>query len=338
MAVTQADTDERAGPAAGERRGSFRRFLAWLLLPSVMLYLLVFALVLVPAVRFERWGPTKWGPVLQFAFDANQNADVLVFGDSSAFLGLDPRVVEAELHATAVVLPNTIGSLPITGEMALRRYLARNRPPRLLVLYFTAWDLNYGKTANTRVFFEGEEMLLHNGSAAEILVFVRQHPLEFLAFPFRFNSTLGTHLLGTFLRHEDRERQTAEALGHVDYTEPYPVLRAPCALPEALVTENGEDSLRSLVERYSTMGTKVVVYLAPIPGCAGAEAIRAAATARERTPPVILPAEMFASDGLFAHPEPGAVRTTSELFAEFLRGRMPAGAEAGAARPVVPKS
>ncbi len=303
------------------RRWSFAGFLAWLLLPSAVLYLLVFAVILVPAARFERWGPTEWGPVLQFAFDAREDAEVLVFGDSSAFLGIDPRAVNAALHVRTVVLPNTVGSLPITGKIALDRYLSQNRAPRLLVLYFTAWDLNYGATAKTRVFFEGEEMLLHNGTRAEILEFARQHPLEFLAFPFRFNSTLGLHLVRTVLRHEDRERQTAEALGHADYMEPYPPLQRTCALPADSVRAHAEDSVQALVRRYTTAETKVVVYLAPMPDCNGAETVRRDAGLRHAAP-AVLPAEMFASDGLFAHPVPRAVPVTSALFAEFLRGQM----------------
>ncbi len=321
MAVTQAERGERTGIAPMARSAPFGRFLAWLLLPPAGLYLLVFALVLLPSARFERWGPTKWGPILQFAFDTRDDADVLVYGDSSAFLGMDPRVVNAALHVRSVVLPNTVGSLPITGQMSLRRYLTQNRPPRLLVLYFTAWDLNYETPASTRGFFEGEEMLLRNGSAAQIGDFARHHPLEFLAFPIRMNSMLGAHLVETVLRGEDRERQTAEALGHVDYTEPYPPLTAPCTLPEADVREHAEDAVQADVRRYTTAQTKVVIYLAPMPDCKGAETIRREAGARHMAP-AVLPAEMFASDGLFAHPEPRAVPEVSALFIDFLRRQM----------------
>ena len=321
MAVTEAEAEERARNSVRMRRRSFAGFLAWLLLPSAVLYLSVFVLILLPAARFERWGPTKWGPVLQFAFDAREDAEVLVFGDSSAFLGIDPRAVNTALHVRAVVLPNTVGSLPITGQIALDRYLSQNKAPRLLVLYFTAWDLNYGTTASSRVFFEGEEMLLHNGTRAEILAFARQHPLEFLAFPFRFNSTLGLHLVRTVLRHEDRERQTADALGHVTYTEPYPPLQTSCVLPQAIVHEHAEDSVQVLLRRYTTAETKVVVYLAPMPDCRGAETVRRDAGLRHAAP-AVLPAEMFASDGLFAHPERQAVPLTTALFTAFLRGQM----------------
>ena len=321
MAVTQAEMDEQAGTMAATRPVPFVAFMAWLLGPPTVLYLLMFVLVLSPSARFERWGPTKWGPILQFAFDAKEDADVLVYGDSSAFLGVDPRMVNAALHVHTVVLPNTVGSLPITGQMSLERYLARNKPPRLLVLYFTPWDMNYEAPASTRGFFEGEEMLLRNGSRAEILDFIWHHPMEFLAFPLRMNSMLGVHLVRTILRGEDRERQTAEALGHVDYTEPYPALRAPCAFPEANVREQVEDSVQADVRRYTTAQTKVVMYLAPIPDCRGAEAIRRDAGVRH-TAPLVLPVEMFASDGLFAHPLPRAVPEVSSLFVDFLRRQM----------------
>jgi len=36
------------------------------------------------------------------------NADMVIFGDSSAFLGVDPRLVEQQLHIKSVVLPMAI--------------------------------------------------------------------------------------------------------------------------------------------------------------------------------------------------------------------------------------
>ncbi len=298
---------------------AFRRFLAWLLLPPFFLYLLMFMLVLVPALRFERWGPSEWGPILQFGFDARTDADILIFGDSSAFLGVDPRLINTELGVRSVVLPNTVGSLPITGELSLRRYLATNQPPKLLVLYFTAWDLDFQHTAQSRVFFEGEEMLLHNGTPSNILRFAKAHPLELLAFPFRLNSTIGVHLLRTMLRHEDREQQTAAALGHAAYAQPYPPLAAPCTLPSRFLQQENDAAVRSLIERFSTPQTRVLVYLAPIPDCSGASVFRDRATSMTRPePPALLPPSWFASDLLYAHPVPGAVPHTTATFIAFL--------------------
>ncbi len=284
----------------------------------------MFLLVTVRAFSFERWGLSKWGPVLQYSFDARQDADVLIFGDSSAFLGIEPKSINSGLKVKSLVLPNTIGSLPITGEISLQSYLARNRPPKLLVLYFTAWDLDYRQTAGSRVLFEGEEMLLHNGSWQEIFAFARHHPLELLAFPIRFNSTLGLSLLRKAVRQSKREEETSEALGHVDYAEPYPPLPSGCAYPPDLLSSSADASVKALIRRYTTSQTEVLVYLAPMPDCQGASVIstRQPLSLLRVAPPAVLPAANFAADGLYAHPLPGAVFATSRIFQSWLADRI----------------
>ena len=301
-------------------RGPFRRFIGWFAMFPVAAYLLVFALVMVPGFRYERWGPSKWGPNLQFPFDARGvDADVLIYGDSSAFLAIDPHRVQAETGLKTAVVPNTIGSLPVTGEMGLTRYLSRNKAPRLLILYFTAWDLDYNQTATQRL-FEGDEMLLHNGSAHEIATFARAHPEELLAFPFRLPSTIGFHSLTRQIRAGNRAATTLEALGHVNYPEAYPPVDPACELPAADLKAASDATVRDLMRRYTTAQTRVLVYLAPLPGCSNATPVLARSYADiGAAPPSVLPPASFASDGFFAHVQPPAVPAATDLFVAWLR-------------------
>lgn len=325
MAITQSrpdldlSTETRSGRSEGRRR--FVAFLLSLLLPPALVYLATFALIMVPAFSYERWGLSQWGPVLEFSFQARQeNADVLIFGDSSAFLGIDPRLIDAQLGIKSVVLPNTVGSLPVTGEMSLRRYLSQNKPPRLLVLYFSPWNLDYEHTIGDRFLFEGEEMLLHNGSLGEIAAFARRKPLDLLAFPLRLHSTIGPHILGVVLHHPDRQALTAKAQGHVDYTEPHPPLTAPCHLPNAFLAEQSDASIQALMRKYATAQTRVIVYLAPIPQCVNAPMLLTHDFGHlGAAAPFTLPAASFSSDGFYAHIEPSAVNTASELLIQALR-------------------
>ena len=319
MATTQSSPNtellEASLPSRSLQLHRFRAYLFWLLLIPSVVYASVFPLVMIPALNYERWGPSKWGPILQYGFDLNhQDADVVIFGDSSAFLGIDPRTANAQLGVKSLVIPNTIGSLPITGETALQKYLANNRPPRLIVLYFSAWNLNYEQTARARYLFEGEEMLLHNGSRADVARFALEHPLELLAFPLRLNSTLGLQLLKTVLRG-DRERQTAAALGHVDYTDPISPLTPACELPEKYLAMRDDASIERLVRRYTTPQTEVAVYLAPVPGCKNASAVTGRSyAALGAAPPVPLEASSFADDLNYAHIQAASVGSATQLF------------------------
>jgi hypothetical protein len=321
MYTTEAPLDSGQTIVPPKKRAVFARYVFFLVLPLVLAYLSTLALVMVPAVHYERWGTSEWGPILEYPFRVqHQNADVVIFGDSSAFLGIDPRLVNEQLHIHSLVLPNTIGSLPLSGDMSLDEYLSHNTPPRLLVLYFAPWDLDYRDSVGDHFLFEGEEMLLHNGSLQQVFAFARRKPLELLAFPLRVNSTLSLHSVLTALRDGNREQTTARALGHVDYHAPLPPIAAPCLIPSEFVTEHRTASVQALIRRYSTPQTRVVVYLAPVPGCTNAPAVVHLDFGNiAAKPPSILPPNDFSADGSYAHLLPSSVATASTLFAQALR-------------------
>lgn len=303
------------------RSSAYRRFFFWLFVIPAILYLT--AIPLVRTAGYYRWAPSHYGPVLDFAFNTqNENADVVLFGDSSAFLGVDPHLVNRELNLKSLVLPNTVGSLPVLGDRALEFYLTHNTRPRLIVLYFTAWDLDYTRSSETHL-YEGEEMLLRHGTAAQIADFTRRNPFEIAAFPFRSYSSLGPGVLKSLLRGTSREHQAAQALGHADDTEDYPPLAASCAIPARDVTQRATETARSLAAKYTAQGYDVAIYLAPIPACTNASAF-ANETYNGLTlaPPAVLPAGDFLADGLYAHMEPASVPLASHVFANAIRSRL----------------
>ncbi len=312
---------EQTVSATPRTANPFLRFLFWLLLPFPFLYLLAFPLVRTSS--FERWCPSQWGPILEWSFDAaHQDADVVIFGDSSAFLGIDPRLVNAQLGIKTIVLPNTIGSLPVTGDLALRRYLATNRPPRLIVFYFSSWNLDYAHAQDVRL-FEGEEMMLRHSSWPTILAFGLKHPLEVLAFPLRLYSTFGPNMITAALHRSERERDTARALGHMDDREAFARLSEPCKLPAKYFTQVGDASVKQLARTFGSPQTRSMVYLAPIPHCSNsAVMLQRGFPALGASPPAELPANGFLSDSYFAHIEPDYVPEASRLFANVLRERL----------------
>lgn len=272
--------------------------------------------------------------MLDFSFETGrQNADVVVFGDSSAFVGIDPRLVNAKLGIKSIVLPATIGSLPITGDLALQRYLAGNTPPRLLVLYFSAWNLDY-KAAEDLFPFEGEEMLFRHARWPEMATFAWHHPLDTLIFPLRLYSTFGTGMLRSMMAGQDRARSTAEALGHADDPDPLPPISDDCLLPQRLLKASRDATVQELAHKYTEQGMKVMVYLAPIPACRNAALVlQQQFPALDAAPPAQLPPHGFLADPNFAHIEPTFVPQASNLFAAALGQRLgiaadPAGSNA----------
>ena len=299
----------------------FRRFLLWLFLLPGILYLT--AIPLVRTHSYYRWAPSHYGPSLDFGFNTeNENADVVIFGDSSAFLGIDPRLINLELKLKTLVLPNTAGSLPVVGDQALRFYLDHNRRPRLIVLYLTAWDLDYAHSADTHL-YEGEEMLLRHGSFSQIADFVRARQLEFAAFPLRSYSSLGPGVLKTLIRGINRQQQTADALGHTDDSENYPPLTASCNIPRRDTDAQQTATANGLASKYREQGYKLAIYLAPLPACRNASLFAGRTYDNlASAPPVALPPEDFLADGLYAHLEPASVTVASHLLASSIERQL----------------
>lgn len=300
----------------------YKIFLCMLLLIPVLLYLAMFPLVRVASLGYENWGLSKWGPILNFPFQAEHlDADVVVFGDSTAFLGVDPRLVQREAGVTTVVLPNTLGSLPVINDLALEHYLAHNKKPKLLVLYFDPWNLDYQHNNEKHLYFEGEEMLLRNGSWQAIRNYTAHHLLDVLAFPLQLNSTIGLDNLKQAIHH-NRSVDVRATLGHRDYTEPWPALLSSCAIPEKLLNQRSYASVQTLAEKYERQNMRVAIYLAPVPQCTNTSSLTHRSFAELATlPPVTLPASDFASDGFFGHLRPEVVPVASHLFAQALTSR-----------------
>ncbi|MGI4830420.1 MAG: hypothetical protein ACRYFU_19795 [Janthinobacterium lividum] len=312
-------------PPPSFSRHQFARSLAWLAVIPVVVYVLTFPFVMIPSLGFSRLSISKFGPVLDYGFEAHDvNADVVIFGDSSAFIGIDPRIVNAELGVKTMVIPNTVGSLPVLNGMPLKTYLAHNKAPRLLVMYFSAWNLNYNDSRRKDFLFEGEEMLLRHGSMAEIAQFVHRKPLELLTFPFKVYSTLGWNNFSYAIHH--RYTKTGnDVLGHMDFAFTYPPMASPCKIPATYLAEDGDASVRSLVGQFANAGTKVEVYLAPMPECSNTNDIlhrsfRDVGAAR----PIVLPPSWFVGDDSDAHIRPAQVGANSRLFAMRLRPQIQA--------------
>jgi hypothetical protein len=311
--------DEMFNPPAASRAGIFLPYLLILLLIPFIYYFAVFPFVIFPQYGFERFGGSKWGPALNYSFHADHvNADVVIFGDSSAFLGIDPKVVSERLGMKTVVLPDTVGSLPVTHDQPLQNYLKQNTPPRLLVLYFSRWNLDYERYADSHLFLEGEENLLQNGSKAQIETFAEKYPTEFLVFPWHFGATLGLRQIKLGWNHPHRADEIAQSLGHVDFSDPYGPITGRCHIPDFLLERQTQNSVQALIDKYQTPQTKLVVYLAPVPGCENASRAQGSTGVLQTYPPKVLPASSFAADGFYAHVMPQEVPTASRLLADAI--------------------
>lgn len=298
------------------------RWLKTIFFLTLLLYLLPFALVRIPS--FEHWGGSPFGPALDYPFTlAHADADVILFGDSSAVVGIDPRQLSRELGLNVMNLPNTGASLQVLGQSSLDHYLAANQPPRLILFYFAAWNLDYAHEPLSAHLYEGEEVLLRRGTAQQVWRFTRRQPLEMLNFPWRFYLENLPNGLKSLIRDTDPAVGVALAQGYLDPLSRRPALPETCAIPSELLRAVPDTTARFLLEHYRTGSTQVVFTLAPLPLCAQVELLAARRyPALGAEPVVTLPASSFKQDFQYIHLRREAVPANTDRLARLIRAAL----------------
>lgn len=307
---------EPAPPAASLSDAKFRRYLFMLFAAPVLLGLLPFLLTRLPG--YDQWTPDEDFPALEFSFKtAGQNAGIVIYGDSSAKHGLDPNQISAELGVKAIDLPASLSVLLVDDDLPLRRYLMANNPPRLIVLYFSAWNFDYGHfDPDLFPMYDGMEILMRHGTASEIASFAAAHPLYAIQFPLMFYRLgLDPRLLSRDrnLRREKIERLSA-SMGHEDSPGSLHI-DSGCVIPASLIDRIGSDWVRKMSAKYRTPKTRVLLFAAPIPNCTNAQAvIDRASRVLPTAPPSIMPASLFVGDSTYTHLfAPGVKQATQSL-------------------------
>ena len=294
------------------------RYLLTVLAVMALLYLAPFLLARSPL--YDRVNPSFYAKPLNYAFEtANQNADVVIFGDSTALLGINPRQMSDALGVKVLNLVNTQPSLVVNDDMSLRHYLKSNRPPRLIVFYFAPWDFDYGHVDfNARPTYEGEELLLRHGDSAETLAFVQKHPQEVILFPLKFYGTFWKFTIH-HVPMPNQQDQLTTTRGHIDNTDPT-IMQAPCEFPQYLIDNVQFSWVHDLGERYKAQGTQVMFYVAPVPSCINVgDVIARPYDQLPATPPKQLPPDTFMNDVRFIHPRAFAVPGLTQNLVDAVR-------------------
>jgi hypothetical protein len=242
-----------------------RAFGRYLLSASILLLVLYCVpFYVVRRADFDEMSNTPYSMPLNSAFEAaRQNADVVVFGDSTALHGIDPSQMSRELGVKAINLPNTGATLRVMDDLSLRQYLESSRPPRLIVLYFAPWDMDYMHTELPIGTYEGREVLAHRGTGAEIFDYAWNHPAESLEFPFQFYLANSSWRAVVQRPYRYAGAEVSRTQGHLSNPALAP-LPAPCEFWPAMTHD-----LRcfTLLRQFPAAGTRPRFWASPTMGC-----------------------------------------------------------------------
>ena len=296
-------------------------FCACLLAPCLVI------LVAIPFVArtdwFARGAIFSWVPVRDYPYDVTgADADVVIFGDSSALAGVDPRLMEPRLGVKVVNLSPILKSLSMMEDKPLAAYLRHNKAPRLIVVYVAPWNTG---TAPDEASPDGLVVMMRHDSPGHMLEWVARHPVEML----NADIFIGSLTLGRIGKPQTTSSREAasKALGFSPYPGVLPHLEPGCRLgPSYVVPPDAGSWARKIVERYQTPQTRVVLYLAPLPDCTGTAAF-VAEQSELRPKPInrlqLLPPQLFLDDTYYAHPEEANVPVISNLLTDAIRPLIP---------------
>jgi hypothetical protein len=294
-------TDDIPGSGPSGRRQFGRYFLVLLAIPTLFYFP---PLLLVRLPSYPRWAGFADSPILNYAFTAaGQNADIVIYGDSTANHSINPGQMSAALGLKVVDLPSNLSVLIVDNDLPLRHYLERDKPPKLIILYLAAWDVDYRHLRiDAAPPYTGMDMLARYGSPSDIYWFTKLHPALAMQFPLMFypaNFGVDGLLHRSLLRQ--REREVVATDGHTDSVGARHAASS-CVIPSALIDRIRFDGIGDLIRKYSSPQTKVLVFLASIPSCKNAHAVvDRVREALPAAPPKILPASLFVDDNYYSH-------------------------------------
>ena len=308
---------ESASPARKFNARPLKLYCALIVLPCIAV------LFLVPLVVDTYWFANNaffnWVPVRDYPFEVTGvDADVVVFGDSSALAGVDSLMVQKQLGVSVVNLSPIVRNLYMMRDKPLAAYLQHNKPPKLIVIYLAVWQTGIPREEAST---DGLIVMMRHDNAADALGWALRHPVGMLNADIYLANLILGHLRQpvTMAGHNKAWSQH----GFLPYPGVLPHLTESCVIgPQHQLTRDFGAWPQLMVQRYQTPQTKVVLYLAPAPECKGTRDYQRVAENIQPRPInqwQILDPNLFIVDGADAHPEERFVHITTQLLIDSLR-------------------
>ena len=278
----------------------------------------------------SQWTLSYWGRVVESSYQTEgQDADVVVFGDSTSATNFDPARISGDLHLKTIVLPNVSTSLPISGYDPLRRYLRTNKPPRLIIFYLSGWDLDFMHNPFTQIVEEGEEMLLIHGSRREVLQYALSKPRKLLMFPLHFYGT--NNLLGDIVYFREHDVPVLQQGHIVRLSHPTP-MESTCKFDIGRIeTSAADSSVREGIREFTRPGTQTMVVISPVPRCLYLDRVLAVPHPGLGIAPIeVLPPESFREDSWQAHMVSSAIGPSTSYLEDMIRQKLSVASPASA--------
>lgn len=248
----------------------------------------------------------------------DQNADILLIGDSSLLTGVMPREIARQTGLSVYSQPVSapvFAVFPDVPAALTDRYLAHNKRPRLILLYLAPGTRAHAPFAKEWKWYEGEALLMRYGKPLEIIRYFASHPERVIPF---------IVLAGDRIHHRDasgglyRDVNSKLDEGEGFFSVPQSVLDSTRCTRSPLTPD------RELLEGFRRMaaqrGIAAEVYLAPLPDC-DRTFVQTASNFSHLIDnvPYTLATRQFLNDDFLAHLNMEGAEQNSQLVGAFLK-------------------
>jgi hypothetical protein len=303
-------------------------------------------LAVIGSDAYCRHSEVYWDAADCYKFSVKDEASDIVFiGDSSLQYGVRPNQLTAALGLSAYNLGLPGGTMVFLPYLLLDRYLAQNRRPRLIVLYLGPWSpVGIPKSdpaAADRLWVDAGRVALRHGGFDGIASVFGSDPRRLIQLPALFWQQGWAQFSRSGARWRQASGIMAAERGWMPFWEPGglmtvgPIgwwgfsadalapesasLQDDCVLQAKPVAPSG-DEIRRFRERYERDGTRVLVYVAPIPACDPShDAVVTAWRGIADNQPQLLPGHDFVDDGWRVHVTGAGATDATAQVADFLR-------------------
>ena len=276
-----------------------------------------------------------WNPIDCYKFSLHdQTSDIVFVGDSSLVFGVRPNLIESRLHLSAYNLGQPAGAMIFSPGLLLDHYLAKNRRPRLIVLYVGPWTLLKHQPDIAHLWDDGARAALRHGTFAQVFDIFANDPRRLLRVPIIFLQQGWRRYGVSEAWWRDASTEMREGRGWFAVWRanrpfsierpggPHPVpieLPDRCSLGVKPIGSPDRAQIEAFRDKYQQDGTRVVVYIAPVPNCDRTypDIVSAYAGISDNRPQT-LPGRNFIDDGWRVHLTASGARQATGEVADFI--------------------
>lgn len=255
------------GPANLSESFAQRRSLSLYLLPIVALPLLMFvsAFCIVPTQWFRLHSGNAYLANLGYGATLfNRNCQVLIYGDSSALVGLDPAVIQQQTGLATCNIAEFEGVTLVSHTFPVDTFLEHNPRPRFVIFLYTPEDLSIPSdwTSFDVGTFEAVTFQMERARNLNTAVLLASHPSVTFGWAEQGLRMLVEHIHSSPVSFDAAHiRDTTNGQLPITGTT---VAKCDGDLRDRLPDEGWINNLRN---RYGTNGTRVIVDATPTVDC-----------------------------------------------------------------------